>query len=101
MGRAFTARDLAEDVAGDIATLLDSGAHARDGRVAPDDIAVLVPPTAAAPARSATALEAARVPAVITGAGSVFGDATRRDEWLGCWRRWSARRTRSARTPPR
>ncbi|WP_249012355.1 UvrD-helicase domain-containing protein [Conexibacter sp. DBS9H8] len=73
---------VAEDVAADIVRLLDSGAmieqRDRNGAVtgtvpvAPGDIAVLVN-THRNAAAAQTALEAASVPTVIAGAGSVFG----------------------------
>jgi exodeoxyribonuclease V beta subunit len=82
--RAFIARDLAADVV----SLLNSGAEIKrqhDGRplepaVAPGDVAVLV--RSASQARQIQEqLGVVGVPAVIGGAGSVFGTAAARD-WL-------------------
>jgi exodeoxyribonuclease V beta subunit len=65
---------VARDVAAEIVATL------RSGRVAPGDIAVLVPTNRNA-ARIREALEQANVPAVINGAGSVFATEPAR-EWL-------------------
>jgi exodeoxyribonuclease V beta subunit len=82
--RAFIARDLA----GDVASLLNSGAQIQrrdDGRalaatIIPGDVAVLV--RSASQARQIQEqLGVVGVPAVIGGAGSVFGTAAARD-WL-------------------
>jgi exodeoxyribonuclease V beta subunit len=74
-------RHVAQDVANDIVLLLDSGARLEDGRsICPGDIAVLVR-TNRTGARVRDALEAIDVPAVINGAGSVFGTEPAR-EWL-------------------
>ena len=72
---------VARDVAADIVALLRSGARIEDsGAIRPGHIAVLVKTNRNA-ARIRDALEAVDVPAVINGAGSVFGtDAAR--EWL-------------------
>ena len=85
------ARDVvARDLAADLAALLTSGAEVetrhRDGTTArrepvrPGHVAVLVP-THQLAARVRNALDAVGVPAVINGAGSVFGMPTAR-EWL-------------------
>ena len=72
---------VAQDVANDIVALLDSGARLADGRaICPGDVAVLVRTNRNA-ARARDALEAVDVPAVINGAGSVFGTEPAR-EWL-------------------
>ena len=81
---------IAEDVAGEVARLLASGAELEerheDGTtkrrrpVEPGDVAVLVYANRSA-AIVRDALDAAGVPAVISGAGSVFGTAPAR-EWL-------------------
>ncbi len=79
--RAFVAREtVAADVAGDIATLLGSAARIEDRPIAPADIAVLVPNRFRAK-EVREALERKRVPAVVTGAGSVFGEDAA-GEWL-------------------
>ncbi|CAA9468189.1 MAG: Exodeoxyribonuclease V beta chain, partial [uncultured Solirubrobacteraceae bacterium] len=72
---------VARDVAADVVSLLRSGARIEGGgRVRPGHIAVLVKTNRNA-ARIRDALEEVAVPAVINGAGSVFGtDAAR--EWL-------------------
>ena len=80
--RTGAAREhVARDVAADIVSLLRSGATIEGcGRVRPGHIAVLVKTNRNA-ARIRDALEEVAVPAVINGAGSVFGtDAAR--EWL-------------------
>ena len=80
--RTGAAREhVARDVAADIVSLLRSGARiGGTDRVRPGHIAVLVKTNKNA-ARIRDALEAVAVPAVINGAGSVFGtDAAR--EWL-------------------
>ena len=64
---------VARDVAADIVALLRSGAEVDgEGRIRPGHIAVLVRTNRTA-ARVRDALEAVDVPAVINGAGSVFG----------------------------
>ncbi len=89
--KADAAREhIVRDVAAEAVELLDSGARIEtrtaDGAplgsapVAPGDIAVLVRTNALA-GRVREALEAAGVPAVINGAGSVFGTEAARD-WL-------------------
>ena len=76
-GRAHVASDLAADVV----RLLSSGRSiAGRGPVGPGDVAVLVRTNRQA-ALVRDALEAASVPAVINGAGSVFGTDPARD-WL-------------------
>lgn len=75
---------VAADVAGEAARLLASGARVRAGEadapITPGDMAVLVRTNAQA-AQVRDALEAAGVPAVIAGAGSVF-DTTAATDWL-------------------
>ena len=72
---------VARDVAADIVSLLRSGAEVEgEGRVRPGHIAVLVRTNRTA-ARVRDALEAVDVPAVINGAGSVFGTEPAL-EWL-------------------
>jgi exodeoxyribonuclease V beta subunit len=81
---------VAADVAADLVTLLSStaeierrseaGATMSRERVGPRHVAVLVPTNRAA-ARIRDALDAVGIPAVINGAGSVFGTPTAR-EWL-------------------
>ncbi len=75
---------IARDVAGDIAALLGSGALLEDDGctrpVDPGDIAVLVYSNKEA-GLVREALQAARVPAVLTGASSVFGSDAAQD-WL-------------------
>ncbi|CAN5150214.1 exodeoxyribonuclease V subunit beta [soil metagenome] len=81
---------VAQDVAADLVTLLSSQAEiecrAQDGatltreRVSPGHVAVLVPTNRSA-AWIRDALEAVGIPAVINGAGSVFGTPSAR-EWL-------------------
>ncbi len=79
---------IAADVAGEAARMLASGARVRtgdtDAPVSPGDIAVLVRTNAQA-SRVRDALEAAGVPAVIAGAGSVFETAAATD-WLALLR---------------
>ena len=76
--RAYIARDLAADVVrlldagAEIETRADDGAVEGRAAVAPGDVAVLVRTNRAA-AAVRDALDAAGVPAVINGAGSVFG----------------------------
>ena len=79
------ARELvAADLAADVASLLSSGAELSVGKVprpvAPGDVAVLVHTNAQA-TLTRDALVGVGVPAVLTGAGNVFGTATAR-EWL-------------------
>ena len=75
------ARDhVAVDVARDVVRLLHSGARIEGRPVCPADVAVLVRTNKAA-ARVRDALEEVDVPAVINGAGSVFGTEASR-EWL-------------------
>ena len=72
---------VARDVAADIVALLRSGAEVDgEGRIRPGHIAVLVRTNRTA-ARVRDALEAVDVPAVINGAGSVFGTEPAL-EWL-------------------
>ena len=72
---------VARDVAGDIVALLSSRAEIeRHGRIRPGHVAVLVRTNKNA-ARVRDALDAVDVPAVINGAGSVFGTDPAR-EWL-------------------
>jgi exodeoxyribonuclease V beta subunit len=84
--RAADAREhIVEDLAGDIVRLLDSGAtvagpHGAAESVLPAHLAVLVRSNRQA-AMVREALEHAGVPAVINGAGSVFGTEVAR-EWL-------------------
>jgi exodeoxyribonuclease V beta subunit len=69
------------DLAGDVVALLNSRATFDDGRtICPGDVAVLVRTNRTA-AMVRDALEAVHVPAVINGAGSVFGTTAAR-EWL-------------------
>jgi exodeoxyribonuclease V beta subunit len=87
---ASTREHVAADVAADLVTLLSSQAsierRADDGttlareRVSPGHVAVLVPTNRSA-ARIRDALDAVGIPAVINGAGSVFGTPSAR-EWL-------------------
>ena len=91
-GKAFARKDsatefVAADVAADITALLESRAKLEDRsgtgepeEVRPGHIAVLVRTNKTA-AQVRSALEAAGVPAVISGAGSVFGTESARD-WL-------------------
>ena len=75
------ARDLvAADLAADVVALLNSGATVEGAPICPGDVAVLVRTNKAA-SRVRDALEAVEVPAVINGAGSVFGTEAAR-EWL-------------------
>ena len=71
---------IAKDVAADIVRLLDSGATVERERVRPGHVAVLVR-THRQAAMIHRELDAAEVPAVISGAGSVFGTAPAR-AWL-------------------
>jgi len=71
---------VAADVAADIAGLLESGARLDDRRITPGDVAVLVR-THRQSTQIRDALAEADVPAVIAGAGSVFGTPAARD-WL-------------------
>ena len=71
---------VARDVAADIVSLLRSGAVVEDAPLRPGHIAVLVRTNRNA-ARVRDALEEVDVPAVINGAGSVFGTEPAR-EWL-------------------
>jgi exodeoxyribonuclease V beta subunit len=71
---------VAEDVAQEIVALLSGHARIEGEPVQPGDIAVLVPTNRRA-ADVRDALEEAGVPAVINGAGSVFG-TTPAQEWL-------------------
>ncbi|MEJ7891755.1 MAG: UvrD-helicase domain-containing protein [Solirubrobacteraceae bacterium] len=71
---------VAADVAQEVVGLLDGEARIEGEPVQPGDIAVLVPTNRRA-AEVRDALEAADVPAVINGAGSVFG-TTPAAEWL-------------------
>jgi exodeoxyribonuclease V beta subunit len=71
---------IARDLAGDLVRLLNSGARVDGEPVEPGHVAVLVQTNRAA-ALVRDALGAARIPAVINGAGSVFGTAQAR-EWL-------------------
>ncbi len=75
-GREHVARDLA----GDVVALLSAGARLRERAVAPGHVAVLVRTNRNA-ALVREALDAAGVPAVINGAGSVFSAPAARD-WL-------------------
>ncbi|WP_445151612.1 UvrD-helicase domain-containing protein [Baekduia sp. Peel2402] len=79
---AVSAREhVARDVAGDVARLLASGARVDGERaLGPGDVAVLVRKNAEA-RKVKEALEAAGVPAVVNGAGSVFATESARD-WL-------------------
>jgi exodeoxyribonuclease V beta subunit len=74
--RAFVAKDLAAD----LVRLLDSDARVKDEPVKPGHIAVLVQTNRTA-AMVRDALDEVAIPAVINGAGSVFGTAPARD-WL-------------------
>jgi exodeoxyribonuclease V beta subunit len=84
--KASAQQHVAGDVAGDIVSLLDSGAHVACARgpgtevVQPAHLSVLVRTNRQA-ALIRDALEDAGVPAVINGAGSVFGTDPAR-EWL-------------------
>ncbi|HLI61556.1 MAG TPA: UvrD-helicase domain-containing protein [Solirubrobacteraceae bacterium] len=69
--KGFAQRFVAEDLAGDAARLLASGARVRDEPIAPAHLAVLVRTNAQAELAH-DALERAGVPAVVGGAGSVF-----------------------------
>ncbi len=73
-------KHVANDVAADVAALLGSGARIEGRAICPADVAVLVRTNKNA-ARVRDALEAVAVPAVINGAGSVFGTAPAWD-WL-------------------
>jgi exodeoxyribonuclease V beta subunit len=83
---AFVATDLAADVVRLLSSQAEVERRADDGttlareRVRPGHVAVLVPTNRTA-ARVRDALDAAGVPAVINGAGSVFGTPVARD-WL-------------------
>jgi len=80
--RAFSGRgDVAGDLASDVVRLLSSAAQLRSGKpVQPGDVAVLVR-THRHAGEIRDALDAVSVPAVINGAGSVFGTLAAR-EWL-------------------
>ena len=79
--RNQSARDhIAIDLAADLVRLLSSDARIEGRRVEPGDVAVLVGRNRSA-AQVRDALEAVDVPAVINGAGSVFGTASA-VEWL-------------------
>ena len=79
--RSAPAREyVARDVAADIVRLLSSGATIGEERVCPRHIAVLVR-THSSAELVRDQLHAARVPAVINGAGSVFATSTAHD-WL-------------------
>ena len=79
--RNQSARDhIAIDLAADLVRLLSSDARIAGRRVEPGDVAVLVGRNRSA-AQVRDALEAVDVPAVINGAGSVFGTAPA-VEWL-------------------
>jgi exodeoxyribonuclease V beta subunit len=71
---------IAEDLAGDVVALLDSGALIEGRAASPGDIAVLVRRNIDAETVR-DALARAGVPAVLAGAGSVF-DTRAADEWL-------------------
>ncbi|HEY7622575.1 MAG TPA: UvrD-helicase domain-containing protein, partial [Solirubrobacteraceae bacterium] len=71
---------IAKDVAADLVALLSSGARVDGEPVEPRHVAVLVPTNRNA-ALVRDALDQARIPAVINGAGSVFATAPARD-WL-------------------
>jgi exodeoxyribonuclease V beta subunit len=71
---------IAKDLAADLVRLLSAGVQAAGKRVAPGDVAVLVR-THRNAALVRDALEEAGIPAVINGAGSVFGTPPARD-WL-------------------
>ena len=98
-GNDSSRRHIATDLAGDLVALLSSGARierrAEDGAalgqepVRPGHVAVLVR-THRQAALVREALDAVEIPAVINGAGSVFG-SDRRATGCGCWRRSSAR----------
>jgi exodeoxyribonuclease V beta subunit len=93
---------IAADLADDVVTLLESGAHVTGEPVRPGHIAVLVRTNASAGAIRA-ALARAGVPAVLNGAGSVFAtDAARDWLWLllALERPSSARRARTAAMTP-
>jgi exodeoxyribonuclease V beta subunit len=78
---AASAREhVARDVAADAARLLGAGARVGERALGPGDVAVLVRKNDQARAVKA-ALEAAGVPAVVNGAGSVFATPAARD-WL-------------------
>jgi exodeoxyribonuclease V beta subunit len=71
---------IARDLAGDVVKLLDSGARIGEAELCPGDLAVLVRTNRQA-AMISEALSDSGVPAVINGAGSVFGTEIAR-EWL-------------------
>jgi exodeoxyribonuclease V beta subunit len=71
---------VAKDVAADLMRLLDSDARIGQERVCPSHVAVLVQTNRTA-ALVRDALDTVAIPAVINGAGSVFGTPTAR-EWL-------------------
>jgi exodeoxyribonuclease V beta subunit len=78
---AVSAREhVARDVAADVARLLAAGAQVEGVALGPGDVAVLVRKNDQA-RRVKAALEAAGVPAVVNGAGSVFATEAARD-WL-------------------
>jgi exodeoxyribonuclease V beta subunit len=78
--KASAQQYIADDLAGDVVALLSSGARVDDEVVCPGHLAVLVRTNWQA-AMVRQALDDAGVPAVINGAGSVFGTETAR-EWL-------------------
>ena len=78
--KASAQQYIADDLAGDVVALLSSGARIDDEVVCPGHLAVLVRTNRQA-AMVRQALDDAGVPAVINGAGSVFGTETAR-EWL-------------------
>jgi exodeoxyribonuclease V beta subunit len=79
--RLASAREhVAADLAGDLVRLLSSSAHVGSERIRPGHVAVLVQTNRAA-ASIRDALDAVGIPAVINGAGSVFGTPAARD-WL-------------------
>ena len=79
--RLASAREhVATDVAGDLVRLLSSSAEVEGERIRPRHVAVLVQTNRAA-AHIRDALEAVDIPAVINGAGSVFGTPSAGD-WL-------------------
>ena len=101
---------MAADLAADIVALLSSGAElvdaAADGAdagaepVGPGDIAVLVA-THRQAALVRDALDAVGVPAVIGGAGSVFGTPVAQGVAAPCSRRSNGRPRRPGSAPPR
>ena len=89
---------IAKDLAADLVRLLSRGGRGADA--ARPTSAVLVQTNRNA-ALVRDALDAAGVPAVINGAGSVFGTATADASGCGCSRRSSGRRRTCAPAPPR